>query len=239
MVHENGTRNIPTRSECTYLPVLYYLTKQGMPIIESQIMHWLGVTSPAVTQVLQQFSTRGLITKDARGYITLTAAGMALAEAMVRRHCIMECFLTNVLGIPWHQVHQEALRLEHAISPALEKCITALVGHATTCPHGNPIPGCAANTSGYIRLDRVAAGSTCIVRRAAEEVEEDTELLRYLAINQLIIGAHIHVVATSSTFGMTLRIGDHTLRLHGDILPFIWCDLEDAPASPTIRADTL
>jgi DtxR family Mn-dependent transcriptional regulator len=174
--HDNGADHIPTRRERTYLHVISYLTRREPPVIAAQVARWLGVTPPTVTQAIQQLVDRDLICRDARGAISLTVNGLALAEMMVRRQRILERFLADVVGRAWHLVHAEAVRLEPVISPELDARITALVGAATTCPHGNPIPGTAADIGAQVRLDQVAAGSDVILRRVAEEAEYDAAL---------------------------------------------------------------
>lgn len=100
MTPENGTHQPLTRRERTYLPVIYYLTRRDEPTIAAQIVRWLGVTPPTVTQALQQFVARGLIERTSRGTITLTPTGHALAETLVRRHRLLECFLCIVSDAP-------------------------------------------------------------------------------------------------------------------------------------------
>lgn len=226
MPQENGSERSPTRRERTYLPVIYHLTRSGEPVIAAQIARWLDAAPPTVTQVLQQFVARGLLVRDSRGAITLTAAGVTLAETLVRRHRLLECFLLDIVGIPWEQVHQEALHLEAGISPVLGERIIALVGAATTCPHGNPIPGQASASGTQVRLDEVAAETTFTIRRVTAEAEENSDLLRYLAANVLVPGTRVYIVATSSVYGVTLRIGSRTLGVPLEIAAVLWGEAE-------------
>jgi DtxR family Mn-dependent transcriptional regulator len=222
MTHNNGCEYTPTRRERTYLPVIYYLTRRDPPVIAAQLARWLGVTPPTVTQAVQQLVSRDLICRDPRGAISLTGNGLALAEMMVRRHRILECFLVDVVGMPWHLVHEEAVHLEPVISPALEDRITVLVGAATTCPHGNPIPGCEEDLRQQIRLDRAVAGSDVILRRVAEEAEHNADLLRYLAEHLLRPGTRVRVVESSVAYGVTLHTGSQMLGLAPQVAGLLW-----------------
>lgn len=231
--YSNGTRSSMTWRERTYLPVLYYLAQRDEPVIAARVVRWLRVSPPTVTQALQQFTARGLIVRDPRGAITLTTAGVALAETVVRRHHILERFLFDVVGMPWHLVHQEALYLEPAMSPTLEERIMALVGDAATCPHGNPIPGRAANTSQQVRLDQAAAGSALTIRQVAEEAEENTDLLRYLAEHLLLPGTRVQVIESSPISGVALHLSCHRLSISPDVAAVLWSD----PAVPEHRSE--
>jgi len=222
MTHNNGSDHTPTRRERTYLPVIYHLTRREPPVIAAQVARWLGVTPPTVTQALQQLVARDLICRDARGAISLTGNGLALAEMMVRRHRILERFLVDVVGMPWHLVHEEAVHLEPVISPELEARITALVGAATTCPHGNPIPGMAADIGGQVRLDQVAADQSFTIRRVSEEAEHDADLLRYLAEHLLRPSTRVRVVESSTAYGVTLRTGSQIIGLSPQVAALLW-----------------
>jgi Mn-dependent DtxR family transcriptional regulator len=131
----------PTPVERSYLEVISYLASRNEPVIAAHLARWMRVRPPTVTNVVQRLERKHLIRRDASGAIELTETGTELANQIVRRHRLLECFLYSIVGIPWHQVHQEAIRLEPSLSPAFEARIEALVGQSTTCPHGNPIPG--------------------------------------------------------------------------------------------------
>jgi len=212
----------PTDKEREYLEVIYYLAARSEPVIAARLARWMSVQPPTVTHIVAQIEKKGLITRDARGEIRLTPAGFTLAEAMVRRHRILERFLVDVMGMPWDVIHEEAVRLEHALSPAMEARITSLVGHSTTCPHGNPIPGNAEGYAGGTRLDQVAPGTPFIVRRIVEEAEEDSDLIRYLQSNSIVPGVTFTVADSSPTYGVTLQRPGQSVTVSPELAGLLW-----------------
>ena len=212
----------PTEKMREYLEVIYYLAARNEPVISARLAEWMRVTPPTVTDIVQRMEKRGYIARDGRGEISLTDEGFALAEAMVRRHRILERFLVDVMGLQWHQIHEEAVRLEHALSPTMEARIEALVSGSTTCPHGNPIPGLGVGYPGDIRLIDVDAGNSFTLERIVEEAEEDSELIRYLQTNRLVPGERFDVTDSSASYGVTLRRGGQQITLPPQIASFLW-----------------
>ncbi|MFO7168931.1 MAG: metal-dependent transcriptional regulator [Chloroflexota bacterium] len=209
-----------------YLEVIYYLAARDEPVIAARLADWMHVTPPTVTDMVKRMEKRGYISRDGRGEISLTEEGFQLAEAMVRRHRILERFLVDVMGLQWHQIHDEAVRLEHALSPALEARIEALVSGSTTCPHGNPIPGARDDYPGDVQLIAAAPGRTFTLERIVEEAEEDNELIRYLQANNLVPGERFEVTDHSASYGVTLRRGDQTITLSPQIASYLWGTME-------------
>lgn len=213
----------PTPKEREYLEVIYYLAARQEPVIAARLARWMGVQPPTVTHVLHQLEEKkGLIARDARGEISLTERGFELAEAMVRRHRILERFLVDVMGMPWNLIHEEAVRLEHALSPTMEEYIEAKVSASTTCPHGNPIPGKAQGYEGSIRLDQAASGTSFTIRRIVEEAEEDTDLIRYLQSNGLVPGATFMISDASPAYGVTLQHEQTSITVSPEIATLLW-----------------
>jgi DtxR family Mn-dependent transcriptional regulator len=134
----------------------------------------------------------GYITRGSDKAISFTDSGLEHAEGVVRRHRLIERFLTDVLGIPWDEVHEEAERLEHAMSPVLEERMLAAIGDAKTCPHGHPIVG-HARIDGVPLADVARDGKVTILR--FENEAED--LLHYLKDAGLEPGLQAAVTATS------------------------------------------
>lgn len=208
--------------ERMYLRAIYHLLQQNEPVIAAHLTRWLNVTASTVTQTLQQLVARGFINRTRQGNITLTAIGLELAETMVQQHHVLECFLNDIMGMSWHLIHREALRLEQVLSPTLEMHISALINHATTCPHGNPIPGRGSLGQEQVRLDTLQSQGNFIIRRVAEEAEEQLELLRYLQGNLLVPGTSVYVLTTSSLYGVTLRYGNREITISPDIAMVLW-----------------
>lgn len=207
----------PTQKEREYLEVIYYLAMRDAPVIAAELARWMGVQPPTVTHAVNQLETKQFITRRERGEIALTATGTALAEAVVRRHCLLECFLLNVLQVPWHLVHEEAVRLEPALSATLEQHILTLVGDATTCPHGNPIPGAATSQRTLSPLLTAVPGMQFAIWRILEDAEENTELLHYLESNELVPGRQLFIVDASATYGITLRRCNHDITVSPEV----------------------
>lgn len=215
----------PTAKEREYLEVIYYLAARNEPVIAARLARWMSVQPPTVTHVLAQLEKKALITRDARGEIGFTPEGFTFAEAMVRRHRILERFLVDVMGMQWHLIHEEAVRLEHALSPVMEAHITSLVGASSTCPHGNPIPGNADGYPGTTRLDQAPVAASFTLRRIVEEAEEDTELIRYLQTNNLVPGASFTISATSPSFGVTLQRPGQSIAVTPEVAELLWGDV--------------
>lgn len=213
----------PTDKMREYLEVIYYLSTRSEPVIAARLAEWMRVTAPTVTNMLKRMEEdKHYIRRDSRGEITLTDEGFEIAEMVVKRHRILERFLVDVMGIPWHMIHEEAVRLEPALSPLMEERIEALVGDSTTCPHGNPIPGTSGGYRGTTRLIEATVGSQFTLRRIAEEAEEDTELMRYLQENSLVPGSAFAVTSSSATFGITLQTGDRSITVSPQVATPLW-----------------
>lgn len=216
----------PTEKMREYLEVIYYLAARNEPVISARLADWMHVTPPTVTNILNRMKDHGYIDRGSRGEIVLTEEGFALAEAMVRRHRILERFLVDVMGIPWHQIHDEAVRMEHSLSPTMEARIEALVGKSETCPHGNPIPGNSSGYPGTTRMDQTSAGQRFTLLRIVEEAEEDTELIRYLQSNALTPGTSFEVVDHSTSYGVTVRRDGQTITLSPQVASQLWGEIQ-------------
>lgn len=171
-----------TASTEDYLEAIYDLAGSGGPVIGARVARHLKVSPPAVTEALQRLSRGGYLRLGPGKQIVLTRRGRGLAEVMARRHRLLERWLTDILGLDWIEAHEEAHRLEHALSPRVEDRLAAFLGMPSTCPHGNPIPGMGAAPARArsFPLDRVSAGSEVEVERISEEAEADRRLLEHL-----------------------------------------------------------
>lgn len=164
-----------TAAEEEYLQTLYWLKEARLAMTASNVARAMLVSAPAVHEMVGRLERDGYITRAADKSISFTPSGLGHAEGTVRRHRLIERFLTDVLGIPWHEVHEEAERLEHAMSPVLEDRMLAAIGDAETCPHGHPImPG--ARIEG-VPLADVEVGAAVRIMRFENEAEH---VLRYL-----------------------------------------------------------
>lgn len=163
-----------------YLEAIYHLANEGKPVIGARLAERLAVAPPTVTGMLQRMKKLGLLTLNERKEAVLTPHGEAMALSIARRHYISERFLVDLLGMEWHRAHIEAHRLEHALSPEVERRLSAVLGNPKTCPHGSPIPGSGLPRAPRgIPLDRAAQGAPVIVERITEQGEDDERLLEF------------------------------------------------------------
>lgn len=164
-----------------YSETIYELAEDGTEVIQARIAERLGVSRPAVSEMVHRMEREGLVDLNGRSHISLTKAGLELATAVVRRHRLAERMLTDVLHLSWADAHHEAGRWEHVISPVVEEAMTELLGNPTTCPHGNPIPGAAySEPKNATILSGLAAGDSFTVQRIPEELEFEAGQLEFL-----------------------------------------------------------
>ncbi len=164
-----------TVAEEEYLQILFWLHEARLPMTGANVARAMQLSAPTVHEMVGRLERDGYITRDKDRTIAFTASGKEHAEQIVRRHRLIERFLTDVLGVPWDDVHEEAERLEHAMSPSLEQRMLAAIGDAKTCPHGHPIE-VGARLSG-VPLADVQVGASVRVLRFENEAED---VLHYL-----------------------------------------------------------
>jgi len=169
------THEHATAGEEQYLETIFWLWEAGLPITGANIARALQVSPPTVHEMVRRLEDDGFITKNDDRSLAFTDQGRAHAEGVVRRHRLVERFLTDVLGIPWDEVHEEAERMEHAMSPLLEERMLAAIGDARTCPHGHPIA--VGEREPGVPLADVEQGAEVRVLRFENEAED---LLHYL-----------------------------------------------------------
>src|SRR5437764_8597659 len=165
LVQSNNATHEPSEVVSRYLEALYDMWAAAEPLRRARLADWLGVSRPPVAVGLRRMTRDGLVRMNARKEIELTTAGMSAAESIVRRHRIMERWLTDGLGLDWVTADAEAARLEHAVSDVVERRLYEVLGRPATCPHGNPIPGYSEPVAGETRLSSLRAGSRATVTR--------------------------------------------------------------------------
>jgi len=164
-----------TVAEEEYLQTLFWLQEAELPLTGANVARAMQLSAPTVHEMIGRLERDGYITRGANKAISFTPDGAQHAEGIVRRHRLIERFLTDVLHIPWDEVHEEAERLEHAMSPVLEARMLEAIGDAKTCPHGHPIAG-GSRIEG-VPLADVAEGASVQILRFENEAED---LLHYL-----------------------------------------------------------
>ena len=188
-----------TPAEDEYLQTIFWLEEAGLPITGANVARALQVAPPTVHEMVGRLETDGYITRDEDKSLLFTDSGREHAAGVVRRHRLIERFLTDVLGVPWDEVHEEAERLEHAMSPVLEERMLAAIGDARTCPHGHPIAAGAREPG--VPLADVEEGASVRILRFENEAED---LLHYLNEAGLHPGFE-GVVAVSGSDGVELE----------------------------------
>lgn len=164
-----------TAAEEEYLQTLFWLMEAGLPMTGANLARAMQLSAPTVHEMLQRLERDGYIVRDADRTIDFTDSGRRNAEQIVGRHRMIERFLTDVVGVPWDDVHEEAEHLEHAMTPRFEAYVRASVGDAKTCPHGHPIrPG---DRIDGVPLADCEPGASVTILRLENEAED---LLHYL-----------------------------------------------------------
>src|SRR3954454_1208871 len=176
MAHEHATE-----AEEEYLQSIFWLQEAGLPMTAANLARAMQLSAPTVHEMVGRLERDGYVRRDASKKIEFTDRGRGEAEAIVRRHRLIERFLTDVLGIPWDEVHEEAERLEHAMSPVLEERMLAAIGDAKTCPHGHPIVE-GAREEGVLLAD-VEPGADVVILRFENEAEEILHYLKGTGLN--------------------------------------------------------
>ena len=196
-----------TVAEEEYLQTIFWLHEAGLPMTGANVARAMQLSAPTVHEMIGRLERDGYITRAADRSLTFTDQGRKHAEQIVRRHRMIERFLTDVLGIPWDDVHEEAERIEHAMSPVLEERMFAAIGDAKTCPHGHPIN--AGSRIEGVPLADCEPGATIQILRFENEAEE---LLHYLHDHGVEPGLKGSFVGSDDD-GVTIELGGHEIAL--------------------------
>ena len=184
-----------------YLQAVYTLADEGGQVIGARLAEFLHVSPAAVSEMVHRMERDGLVRHEDRKEVRFTDKGHAAASSIVRRHRLAERMLVDLLGYEWWKTHEEAERIEHAMSPEMEERLVRVLGDPQTCPHGNPMPGVTPKPTRP--LERLARGETGIVERIPDQFEHEPGFLEYLDSQGVRPGARIRVVESG---GATLRV---------------------------------
>jgi DtxR family Mn-dependent transcriptional regulator len=202
-----------------YLKAIYQLSDEGggEAVSTSAIAERLGVAAGSVTGMLKRLAEQGLV-EHVRYYGTrLTGEGAENAVRTIRRHRVLELFLVQILGYTWDRVHEEAERLEHAVTDEMIDRMANVLGGPAEDPHGAPIPALdrAFSETRYMSLAELEPGLCAILRRVPDE---SGEALRYLASLDLVPGAEVEILDRAPFNGpLTVRIGSETRIIGVDL----------------------
>jgi DtxR family transcriptional regulator, iron-dependent repressor len=211
-----------TISKENYLKAIAEAEAEGNTVISALIAHWLSVTPPAVTAAVKRLKRDGLVTISKSGHIQLTSEGRKVAEQTIHRHHLIERMLFEVFGMEWFEVHDEAERLEHAVSPAFEKKLAEMLGHKETCPHGNGLAVMnprQRRKKGQRLLSEAEAGSTY---RVFSVYERDRKLLEFLEERGIRPGTHLKIDSRNYDGTAILKVGRTRVALGSPAAEKIW-----------------
>ena len=196
-----------------YLKAILEAESEGQTVISATLAHWLEVSPPAVSMALRRLKRDGYVEVRADGVVRLTPKGHEAAYRTALRHHLIERMLSEMFGMPWYEVHDEAERLEHAVSPAFEALLMKKLGEKGTCPHGNavlPESEATRKKHGIRPLAGVAAGDDYTVTSL---YERDEKLLRFLQQLGIEPGGAVRVVERNydQTVGIETGAGRFTI----------------------------
>ncbi len=211
-----------------YLKTIYMLLSRGQEASNSAIAQALGVAPASATNMVKRLAEAGLIEHVPYRGVQLTPAGQQVALEMVRHHRLVELFLHDILDMPWDQVHEEAERLEHAISEEVEEAIARKLGYPAFDPHGDPIPdrdGRLAEAAPGLPLTELAPGRAARLRRVHAQ---DAQRLRYLGELGLYPGAQVAVLEQSPFQGpLLVEVGGQRRMVAFDLAVELTVELQD------------
>jgi DtxR family transcriptional regulator, Mn-dependent transcriptional regulator len=205
-----------------YLKAIWEMVQEEREPISARLAEELGVTPPAVTAALKRLTRDGLLRVGRSGRIALTRKGSGMADHLAMRHQLAEKLLTEVIGLDWTRAHDEAERLEHGISPEVEKLLLTRFGADGFCPHGVPLQGGLAKLrrkQGATALSEMAAGQSVEVLCV---YEKDPEFLRFLSGLALHPGARARIRRREYDETMTLSVGKKVVHLGKPATSRIW-----------------
>jgi len=179
-----------TVAEEEYLESLFWLFEAGLPMTGANLARAMQLSAPTVHEMLGRLERDGYIERNAERTISFTQTGREHAERIVSRHRMIERFLTDVVGVPWDEVHEEAEKLEHAMTPRFEAYVRSSVGDAATCPHGHPIR--VGQRIDGVPLADCQPGAQVTILRLENEAED---LLHYLKESGIEPGMKGEIVA--------------------------------------------
>ena len=198
-------KNVITVSKEDYLKAILEAEGEGLSVISATLAHWLNVSAPAVTMALRRLKKDGLVRVAKDGRVRLTAAGHQIAQRTATRHHLIERMLSEVFGMEWFKVHDEAERLEHAVSADFEVKLAEKLGRGKACPHGNLAESespTARRRRGLVPLAEARTGHHYVVRSI---YERDRHLLEFLEQRGLRPGTQVRILAVNYDQTVSLK----------------------------------
>jgi DtxR family transcriptional regulator, Mn-dependent transcriptional regulator len=218
-----------TVSKEDYLKAILEAESEGETVISATLAHRLSVSAPAVTMALRRLKKDGLVRVQADGHVALTSAGRRIARKLTLRHHLIERMLAEIFGMEWYKVHDEAERLEHAVSPDFESKLLTKLGRGGACPHGNlselESPG-SRRRRGLLLLSEAEAGKKYVVSGI---YERDRQLLEFLEHRGIRPGAQVHVSGKNYDQTLTLDTDAGTVALGHSASQRVWISADRSP----------
>jgi len=222
-----------TVSKEDYLKAILEAESEGELVISATLAHRLSVSPPAVTMALRRLKKDGLVRVQADGHVGLTPAGRKIAHKLSLRHHLIERMLSEIFGMEWYKVHDEAERLEHAVSPDFENKLLAKLGRGGACPHGNlsemESPD-SRRRRGLILLSQAEAGNHYVVSGI---YERDRRLLEFLEERAIRPGARLYVSDRNYDNTLTLTTDAGSIALGGTAADKVWVVQKGSARSKT------
>jgi DtxR family Mn-dependent transcriptional regulator len=201
-----------------YIEGIYRLQQEVGRVATNEVAHYMGVSPASASIMLKRLAELGLVEHTPYRGIILTAEGEALAHQLLRIHRLTERLLTDIIGLPWNDVHDFACKLEHYIAPEIADKIAAALNYPSTCPHGNPID--ATSDDGSWRLSDAEAGMELLVIKITDERRE---FLEYIEELHLVPGAQVEVLNRTPFDGLIQINVDGTQHTIGpEVARYVW-----------------
>jgi DtxR family Mn-dependent transcriptional regulator len=214
-----------TVSKENYLKAIAEAQSEGETVIAASLARWLNVSPPAVTAAIKRLKRDNLIEVSATGEITLTGPGSSIAARVLNRHHLIERMLSEIFGMEWYKVHEEAEQLEHAVSEEFERLLQEKLGGSdVVCPHGNRVSFDSPQERrrrGSKPLDEFSPGATV---RITSVFERDRRLLEYLEGAGVRPGSRVDVLSRNYDDTMTFRIGTELRPLGCSAASRVWAE---------------
>jgi DtxR family transcriptional regulator, Mn-dependent transcriptional regulator len=220
-----------TVSKEDYLKAILEAESEGETVISATLAHWLKVSPPAVTMAVRRLKKDGLVRVNADGRVRLSAAGKKIARKLTVRHHLIERMLAEIFGMEWYKVHDEAERLEHAVSPDFEARLLAKLGRGVACPHGNLTElesPASRRRRGLLLLAQAEPGQNFQVSGI---YERDRHLLEFLEQRGIRPGAKVHVSHRNYDHTLTLTTGAGRVSLGVSAAEKVWVKAVDGKAA--------
>ena len=208
-----------------YLRTVLELEEEGIPALRARLSERLGLSAPSISEGVARLESQGLMRLTADRTVQLTDEGRTRAEQVMRKHRLAERLLVDVLGLEHEYVHEEACRWEHVISDRVEQRLVEFLGHPTTSPYGNPIPGSGEGFDDVVSLADVRA-PVVTLHSISEHLQADPDVMHVLHEHGMIAGERAEVTRTDG--GVALLLAGHRIELTAEAARFVYVVPVDA-----------